>query len=423
MKIFCIVGTRPEFIKVFPVYKALKTISLSKFPELNINVEWVLSMQHREMIEDLKLFFEIKADKELEIPEENLDLNALAVALLEASTKLFKSEKPDLVIVQGDTLTSQQSALAAFYLKIPIVHIEAGIRTNDIENPFPEELSRRILSQISSLNFCPTKNAHQAMEAEKIIFKKKSFNFYTGNTVIDTLKYAFDRFQNEEIDWDLYRKAFLLKNGQQEEVDLSTYIQNCMLTQKRIILITAHRRENQGLALQNLTDCILKIAQEDRGSSIEFVVVMHKNPAARKSFEELEKFAYKRGIENIKFLEALNYPLFLKLMDFSHIIVTDSGGIQEEAPYLGKPVLVFRKTTERTESIDTGLAKLVGTESEELSLWIHKLLSDRELYKSMIKLDASLYGDGQAAIRIAEISLLYLKNMLKNPHDENWPRF
>lgn len=413
MKIFIIVGTRPEFIKLFPVYKALKELCLNKFSDLDIEVEWILSLQHKEMIEDLEKFFLIKTDKTLEIEETNLDLNSLAAAILNASSKLFKIEKPDLVIVQGDTITAQQSALAAFYLKIPIAYVEAGIRTNDIQNPFPEELSRRILSQISTLNFCPTKKAHRTMEAEKIIFKKDSFNFYTGNTIVDSLQYAFKRFESEEVDWDIFRTALLLKNTKHEEVDLSTYIQNCMITQKRIILVTAHRRENHGRALENLADCILKISGEEIGSSVEFVIVMHKNPSARSAFIDLENRAKELGRENIKCLEPVNYPLFLKLMDFSHLIVTDSGGIQEEAPYLGKPVLVFRKETERVESIDSGLSKLVGTGTVDLYFWIHKLLSDKELYESMIKLDASLYGDGQAAMRISEICLLYLKDLTK----------
>lgn len=390
-KIFCIIGTRPEFIKMAPVYKALK----EKAKHEDLEVKWILSSQHKDLLHDLTNFFEIEADHELqlctgntfELDSKEKKLCGLSAQILSEASKLFAQERPDLVIVQGDTMTVQQVALAAFYHKIQIAHIEAGIRTNDLYAPFPEELARRIVSQVANLNFAPTPKAFELLENEKVLFNKKhAQNFLVGNTVIDSLLDTVIKTEAPDFDWANYG-------------DLVNFIKNTKSQNKKIILVTAHRRENIS-AHPELVQAIYKIAQE-KGSEVEILISLHKNPDARKAFVDLEQQA---KLPNIHLLEAISYPLFVKLMKESFLILTDSGGIQEEAPYLQTPVLVFRNETERMESIEAGAAKLIGTKSKDIYQETMMLLNNPNAHQSMI-IDAksqTLYGSGDASEKIKE---------------------
>lgn len=408
-------GTRPEFIKVYPAYKALLERGQTGFSagtdvKHALDVKWISTGQHKDLLEDLYSFFEFRPDFEFEIQdtaEPELRLAQLASSIMLQASALFLQEKPDLVIVQGDTLTAQQVGLAAFYQGIKLAHIEAGIRTNNIHSPFPEELSRRILSQISELNFAPSQTALTNLEAEKVMQKKQSFNFYTGNTVVDALEYAQNKIAAANFDWSEFKFA-RLAFFPDLEYDLIKILEN--IKAKKIILVTAHRRENIAKAHQNLARAIYRLAKESsKANELEFIISVHKNPQARKAFEKLQETVTKEGLTNVRILDAINYPLFLRLMIASYCIVTDSGGIQEEAPYLGKPVLVFRNETERVEGIEAGLASLIGTEEHVVHGAILELVNDPAVYNSMIQEGLQPYGDGLAGIRIADVSLLYLK--------------
>ena len=408
-----VAGTRPEVIKVYPVYKALlERAQVGQSPgsriEHRLEIKWVATGQHQDLVQDLYEFFEIETDYRFEIePAEQpeLQLGSLSSQIMLQASDLFLREQPDLVLVQGDTLTAQQVGLAAFYQKIKIGHIEAGIRTNDIYSPFPEELARRLLSQIADLNFAPSQTALTNLEAEKVMHKKSSHNFHTGNTVVDSLEMSTKRIQEAEFDWSEFKFARLACYPDLE-YDLIKTLDKAAA--KKIILVTAHRRENQGEAQQNLANAIYRLATES-GHDLEFIISVHKNPQARLAFENLQNRVNDEGIENIRILDAVNYPLFLKLMMASHIIITDSCGIQEEAPYLGKPVLVFRNLTERVEGIESGMASLIGTEEHVVHGAVLELLNDSAVYNSMIKEGLQPYGDGLAGSRIADVSLLYLK--------------
>ena len=416
LKIFIVAGTRPEFIKVYPVYKEfIERSKTDSSPGTQVKheleVKWIASGQHQELLTDLYAFFQIKPDYEFDLSniDDNTEthLSKFAAKILEEASMLYDREKPDLVIVQGDTLTAQQCALAAFYQKIEIAHIEAGIRTNDISSPFPEELARRIISQISTLNFAPSQTALTNLEAEKVMNKKNSFNFYTGNTVVDTLEYTRKIITDKNFNWGEFRFARLAFYPDLE-YDMIMTLEK--IKHKRIILVTAHRRENEGEAHEHLAAAILRIAERyAETDSVEFIVSVHKNPQARIAFEKLQKQLEERSLTNVRFLDAINYPLFLRIMMQSYFIVTDSGGVQEEAPYFGKPVLVFRNLTERVEGIEHGMARLIGTEEHVIHGAMLELLTDPSAYNSMIVEGMQPYGDGLAASRIADVSLLYLK--------------
>lgn len=410
LKFFCIAGTRPEFIKMFPVYMGLK-----KKSEIDpkIEVKWINSSQHKELLTDLEEFFEIKADYNFEINDaqnSNTRLGDLSSQVLKQATELFDQEKPDLVFVQGDTLTAQSCALAAFYQKIKVAHIEAGLRTNNIHNPFPEELSRRIISQISILNYAPELKAHENLEFEKKLYKKNSYNFYTGNTVIDALSYSMDKISAETFNWHNFN--YINEAFEDTQFDLDKYISS--LEHRKYILITAHRRENIEITdgatkLDNLINSIKRLLENKFVEDIDFVIMVHKNPQVRTLFEKLHSYCKENKIERVKFLEGASYPAFLKLISNSHFIVTDSGGIQEEAPYLKKPVLIFREYTERLAGLELGLSKLVGTQESAIHGEMLELISNKKSYQAMIETGLQPYGDGLAASRIVDSALLYLK--------------
>ena len=363
---------------MFPVYKKLKT-------KEDIDLAWVNSSQHDVLIEDQEKFFNIKADHKFSKLDSKPEsrLAGLGAHILNEATELFLKEKPDLIFVQGDTLTTQYCALAAFYLKIKIAHIEAGLRTTDITNPFPEELSRRVISQIADLNFAPELKALENLEMEKALYKKSSFNFYTGNTVIDTLSYCMQELDDGDLHEDL--------KGQ------------------KYILLTCHRRENLDGAIGNLFNACTRIAQNPSCKDIKLVFIRHKNPQAQKLYDEYQEFCKKEKLNQILFLDPVSYPKFLVLMKNSFFIVTDSGGVQEEAPYLQKPVLVFREQTERLAGLDLGLAKLVGTKENLIHGEMLDLATNETRFKKMVETGLQPYGDGLAADRIVDSTILYLK--------------
>lgn len=371
-KIFCVVGTRPEFIKMFPVYQELKKRSES------IDLSWVESGQHKELTQDLYKIYELKPDYSFDLKlKENISdaehLVDLASQVLESASKLFAKKKPDLVLVQGDTMTVQQVALAAFYHKIQVAHVEAGLRTSDISSPFPEELSRRIVDQISTLHFAPTQNALENLHKENL-----NHASVTGNTGIDMLQNTLANDLNLE----------------GEVNDLLLSLQN-----KKLILLTIHRRENLDY-IESFLQSISEFANARK--DIAFVVSLHKNPHFESKFKETSTQS-----ESINLIEAPSYPSFVKLMQASHLIITDSGGIQEEAPYLAKPVLVFRKETERQEGIDQGCAKYINEESVQEAL--SELIDNEEAYQAMASGSAAkLYGDGSAAAKIADSCIEFL---------------
>ncbi len=399
-KIFCVVGTRPEFIKMFPVYKALK-----EKPELD--VKFVLSSQHKELIESLGSFFNIKVDFTLDIKfkvsekeviassesaKDALYLSQLSSEILLKSSELFANENPDLVLVQGDTITVQQVALAAFYHKIPLGHVEAGLRTNDIYSPFPEEMSRRLVSQIATLHFAPTEIAAERLRAET-----KNKNVYVvGNTVVDALKYTEALLEKDS--FDLAELKFA-KDTSGEDLDLEKYLDD--IKSKKLILLTAHRRENFDGFHFELVKAIETLLKQD--NNLSFVVSLHRNPKAREVFSPLIKASKNDFASKIKILEACNYPLFVKLMKSSDLLLTDSGGIQEEGPYLQKPVLIFRKETERPEGLKAGVTKLLEKKAEKISEEIVLRINDAKSREAMIKPDFNLYGDGRAALKIADL--------------------
>lgn len=417
-KIFCILGTRPEFVKMFPVFKELQK---RKEAGENIEVKWILSGQHYELIQDLIQFFGVEADYEFVLDQYDFDpgdsdaskLNTLGAKLQLEANRLFEDDRPDLVFVQGDTMTVQQVSLVAFYHFIPVAHIEAGIRTEDIYEPFPEELSRRIAGVIATLNFCPTHTSLKNLEASNLLTKRNSFPFYTGNTVIDAVKYCLEETFTNTFDWSKYSTVNKFNMDGYEDFDLINYIDNAKSEGRRIVLITAHRRENFGRAHSILKKLIFDLASEYSNQNTDFVISVHKNPKAQKPFIELVKDADDADLKNIHVVDAIKYPAFIKLLKASFLAVTDSGGIQEEAPYLATPVIVFRNVTERVEAIYDGLSKIAGTNYANAQEMIKEALDNEDAYKKMLSPESQIFGDGEAAKRIVDLTLMFLEQQDK----------
>ncbi len=356
--ILCIIGTRPEVIKMAPVILALKKESWA-------HVRVLVTAQHRELLDQMMEIFDLKADIDLNIMTENQKLPELTARLMSKLDQLYQAEKPDLVIAQGDTTTVFTAALLSFYHHIPFGHVEAGLRTHDIFYPFPEEANRRLTAPLAHFSFAPTETAKKALVAENI--EEKTI-FVTGNTVIDSLHMMLKKNLSHDITLD--------KN-------------------KKLILVTAHRRENFGQPFLNICHALKKIALEYK--DVQIVYPVHPNPQVHEiAHRELANQA------NIILTKPLDYLPFLALMHESHCLLTDSGGIQEEAPALSKPVLVLRDETERPEAVEAGVVKLVGTEIERIFIETQKLLTDKNHYQSMAK-GVSPYGDGYAAERIVNI--------------------
>jgi len=369
LTILSIFGTRPEVIKMFPVLEEIRKNPMFK----NIVVS---TSQHREMIEDLFTLLSITPDYNLNIIQENQSLMDIAIRALSGLDPILRKHRLDLVLVQGDTTTAFIGALAAFYHKIPVGHIEAGLRSFDKMQPYPEETNRRLTSLVCDLHFAPTMQNAEHLKKEGVDPDKI---FVTGNTVIDCLMCIASR----------NRQA------------LKKYVTPEVLIAGRLILVTAHRRENWGKPIENLCHALVEIAQSY--SDVQIVYPVHLNPNVRKTvLPILDKQ------ERIFLLDPLPYEPFVELMTRSYFIITDSGGIQEEGLSLRKPILVFRKVTERPEGLATGGAKIVGLELENLVQEASHLLDDSKAYRKMIT-DHNPYGDGNAAKRIVQAILYYFK--------------
>ena len=367
-KVMAIFGTRPEAIKLFPVIHALKA---SK----KIACEVLVSAQHRQMLDQVLEISGVVPDYDLDIMQPDQTLDALTARLLECIGKVLDTAKPDRVIVQGDTATAMVGALAAYYRKIPVSHVEAGLRSYNIYQPWPEEVNRKIIGNIADQHFAPTSVSAAALKAEAVPEERI---YVTGNTVIDALKWVIDLIS---------RKPELV-NGLAEL--------ECRFAGKKIIGITTHRRESFGDSMANIAAAIAEIAKR---ADVACIFPVHLNPNVRAVMEKTLG-----NIDNVAMIEPLEYPHFVRLLSISHIMLTDSGGVQEEAPALGKPVLVMRETTERPEGVTAGTAKLIGTDKNRIVSEVCTLLDDDAAYAAMARAH-NPFGDGKASQRIAEIIL------------------
>ncbi|MBR5461452.1 MAG: UDP-N-acetylglucosamine 2-epimerase (non-hydrolyzing) [Butyricimonas sp.] len=376
-KVMLVFGTRPEAIKMAPLVKEFQ-----KYPEQFQTIVCVTG-QHREMLDQVLHIFEIEPDYDLNIMKQGQDLYDVTARVLTGMREVLKETQPDVVLVHGDTTTSTAAALAAFYLQIPVGHVEAGLRTHNIYSPWPEEMNRQITGRIATYHFAPTPLSRQNLLDEGI--KEESITV-TGNTVIDALYMVVDRIKNDKtLDFGL--NCSLIKAG---------YDVDRLNDGKKLVLITGHRRENFGDGFISMCQAIKTLSE--KYPDVDFVYPMHLNPNVRKPIHEVfgEDLS---GLGNMFFIEPLEYLSFVYLMEKSTIVLTDSGGIQEEAPGLGKPVLVMRDTTERPEALEAGTVKLVGTNFEKIVREVSALLDDREYYDKMSKA-VNPYGDGKACERI-----------------------
>lgn len=376
-KIMLVFGTRPEAIKMAPLVKA--------FQAKNDEFETIVCVtgQHREMLDQVLHLFDIKPDFDLNIMKQGQDLYDITSRVLLGMKDVFKVCKPDILFVHGDTTTSTAAALAGFYQQIPVAHVEAGLRTNDIYSPWPEEMNRQITGRIATYNLSPTQLSRQNLLKENVDENKITV---TGNTVIDALhwvtaKIKSDKKLDDNLSLDLKSKGYDTKR---------------LVGNRRLILITGHRRENFGDGFLHICHAIQDLAK--KFPEVDFVYPMHLNPNVRKPIHQVFGEDL-NNLGNIFFIEPLEYLPFVFLMEKSDIVLTDSGGIQEEAPGLGKPVLVMRNTTERPEAVDAGTVKLVGTDYDAIVDNVSKLLTDRNLYNKMSKA-TNPYGDGKACERI-----------------------
>ncbi len=376
-KIMLVFGTRPEAIKMAPL-----VIEFKKYPEL-FEVVVCVTGQHREMLDQVLNLFNITPDFDLNIMKQGQDLYDVTSRVLLGMRDVLNDSKPDVVLVHGDTTTSTASALAAFYQQIPVGHIEAGLRTHNIYSPWPEEMNRLITSRISAYNFAPTILSKQNLLNEGI---SDQTIVVTGNTVIDALYVVLNKMKQ-----DIQLRTELVS-----QLQCSGYDVNRISDEKRLVLITGHRRENFGDGFLNICNAIKTLSE--KYPEVDFVYPMHLNPNVRKPITEV--FG-ERPSSNMFFIEPLDYLPFVFLMEKSDIVLTDSGGIQEEAPGLGKPVLVMRDTTERPEALEAGTVKLVGTNYDKIVSEVSKLLDDQVYYNQMSKA-INPYGDGMACKRIIE---------------------
>lgn len=376
-KIMLVFGTRPEAIKMAPLVKEFQ-----KYPDKFKTVVCVTG-QHRQMLDQVLELFEIVPDYDLNIMKQGQDLYDVTARVLVGMRDVLKEVKPDIVLVHGDTTTSTAAALAAFYQQVPVGHVEAGLRTHNIYSPWPEEMNRQITGRIAAYNFSPTPLSRQNLLDEGI---KEDSITVTGNTVIDALYMVVDKIKNNpELDDEL--KGLLINAG---------YDVERLSGGKKLVLITGHRRENFGDGFINMCSAIKDLTQKYQ--DVDFVYPMHLNPNVRKPIHEVfgEDLS---NLGNMFFIEPLEYLSFVYLMEKSTIVLTDSGGIQEEAPGLGKPVLVMRDTTERPEALEAGTVKLVGTNYDKIVSEVSALIDDNEYYNKMSQA-VNPYGDGLACERI-----------------------
>lgn len=379
MKVMLVFGTRPEAIKMAPLVKEFQ-----KYPERFETIVCVTG-QHREMLDQVLHIFEIIPDYDLNIMKQGQDLYDVTARVLMGMRDVLKEAQPNVVLVHGDTTTSTAAALAAFYQQIPVGHVEAGLRTHNIYSPWPEEMNRQITGRIATYHFAPTPLSKQNLLAEGV---KEEHIYVTGNTVIDALYMIVDKIKkNKELDTEL--EGLLKRAG---------YDVNRLAGEKKLVLITGHRRENFGVGFIHMCTAIKDLTQ--KYPDVDFVYPMHLNPNVRKPIHEVfgEDLS---NLGNMFFIEPLEYLSFVYLMEKSTIVLTDSGGIQEEAPGLGKPVLVMRDTTERPEALEAGTVKLVGTNYDKIVNEVSALLDNQAYYEKMSKA-VNPYGDGKACKKIIE---------------------
>lgn len=373
-KVMLVFGTRPEAIKMAPLVKEFQ-----KYPEQFKTLVCVTG-QHRQMLDQVLEIFDITPDYDLNIMKQGQDLYDVTARVLTGMRDVLVEARPDVVLVHGDTTTSTTAAIAAFYQQIPVGHIEAGLRTHNIYSPWPEEMNRQLTGRIAEYNFAPTKLSRENLLAEGVADSKI---LVTGNTVIDALYWVVDKMQSDSgLGEELARQ--LLAAG----YDVNR--------QRRIVLITGHRRENFGDGFISMCRAIKYLTE--KYPDVDFVYPMHLNPNVRKPIHEVFGESL-HSLNNMFFIEPLEYLSFVYLMERSSIVLTDSGGIQEEAPGLGKPVLVMRDTTERPEALEAGTVKLVGTDFDRITDEVSALLDNTALYEAMSKA-VNPYGDGLACQRI-----------------------
>ncbi len=379
-KILLVFGTRPEAIKMAPVYQALKR--RSKEFETIVCV----TAQHREMLDQVLNFFKIKVDIDLDLMSAGQDLFDITASVLLGIRKVFKSHEPDIVMVHGDTTTAFATALACFYHNTPVWHVEAGLRTHDLRAPFPEEFNRRLVSDLADIHFAPTEIARENLLAEGI---EDSSIIVTGNTVIDALFSTLDLIEKDE-----NKKSSIIN-------ELNSHLSFDWI-KDQFILITGHRRENFGDGFRDICIAIRELAQSH--SMVQFVYPVHLNPFVQEPVNKILK-----DIDNVHLIEPLGYEPFAYLLSKCYFVVTDSGGIQEEAPSLAKPVLVLREVTERPEAVAAGTVFLVGCDKTAIIKNISQLLEDKKFYTRMA-VAHNPYGDGNAS----EIILSTLIKLCKN---------
>lgn len=376
-KIMLVFGTRPEAIKMAPLVKAFQS-----YPQ-DFDTIVCVTGQHREMLDQVLSIFDIRPDYDLNIMKQGQDLYDVTSKVLLGMRDVLKEVQPHVVLVHGDTTTSTAAALAAFYQQIPVGHVEAGLRTHNIYSPWPEEMNRQITSRIASYNFSPTTLSRQNLLDEGVVADRI---FVTGNTVIDALHMVVNKIKCDNG----------LSQILEKQIFAHGYDMGRISQDRRMVLITGHRRENFGEGFIHICKAIQTLSQ--RFPNVDFVYPMHLNPNVRKPIHEVfgEQLD---GLGNMFFIEPLEYVEFVYLMEKSSIVLTDSGGIQEEAPGLGKPVLVMRDTTERPEALEAGTVKLVGTDFNKIVTEVSMLLEDDNAYEKMSKA-VNPYGDGMAYGRI-----------------------
>lgn len=379
-KVMLVFGTRPEAIKMCPLVK--------EFQKDTKNFETIVCVtgQHREMLDQVLTIFDVKPDYDLNIMKQGQDLTDVTARVLTGLRDVFKECRPDVVLVHGDTTTSTAGALAAFYAQIPVGHVEAGLRTHNIYSPWPEEMNRQITGRIATYNFSPTPLSEKNLLEEKVHGKI----VVTGNTVIDALHMVVEKLKND----------IALAKEQEEILAKAGYDVMRLKDGKKLVLITGHRRENFGEGFIRMVTAMKDLSE--KYPDVDFVYPMHLNPNVRKPIHEV--FGEDLTRPNFFFIEPLQYLEFVYLMEKSTIVLTDSGGIQEEAPGLGKPVLVMRDTTERPEALESGTVHLVGTDYDKIFNEVSTLLEDEVAYEKMSKA-VNPYGDGKACSRIVS----YLK--------------
>ncbi|WP_269321274.1 non-hydrolyzing UDP-N-acetylglucosamine 2-epimerase [Halomonas sp. BC04] len=367
MKTLCVFGTRPEAIKMAP-------LALSLAADERFDAQVCVTGQHREMLDQVLELFELKPDHDLSIMKPGQDLTDVTTAILQGMKKVLAEVKPDIVLVHGDTSTTLSTTLAAYYQQIPVGHVEAGLRTGNIYSPWPEEANRKLTGALAELHFAPTDRSRQNLLEEGVAPTKVHV---TGNTVIDALLDVVRKLEDNQVFQQQFAKQF-------DFLDPS----------RKLILVTGHRRESFGGGFERICQALHDTAA--RHPETQIVYPMHLNPNVREPVNRLLS-----DIDNVHLIEPLDYLPFVYLMNRAHLILTDSGGVQEEAPSLGKPVLVMRDTTERPEAVEAGTVRLVGTDVERIVAELHTLLTDTAAYEGM-SYAHNPYGDGKACQRIIE---------------------